>query len=174
MLNRDVADQFHHVDGLANTRTPEQPNLATLGKWADQIDHLDPGFQQFIGRSLLFVTGSLPMDSPTGFLTNGSFFINRFAEHVHDATQRFLADWHRNRCACIADGQTATQTIGAPHGNRPDDAVSKLLLDFQYQRFALHLQGVIDLGKRFAGEFDVDNSANDLNDFSRTHVVLFD
>jgi hypothetical protein len=43
----DVVDQFHHVHGLAHTGTTEQTNLTTLGERANQVNHLDAGFQQF-------------------------------------------------------------------------------------------------------------------------------
>ena len=46
----DVIDQFHHVNGFADTSAAKQANLAALGKWAYQINHLDAGFEQFLGR----------------------------------------------------------------------------------------------------------------------------
>lgn len=46
VLLRDVVDQLHHIHGLADTGTAEQPDFSALGKWADQVDHLDAGLQQ--------------------------------------------------------------------------------------------------------------------------------
>src|SRR3546814_12404867 len=46
---RDVVDQLHHVDGLADAGAAEQADLAALGERAQQIDDLDAGFQQ-LGR----------------------------------------------------------------------------------------------------------------------------
>ena len=39
MLDRNVIDQLHHVNRLANTGTTEQANLAALAK--HEIDYLD-------------------------------------------------------------------------------------------------------------------------------------
>jgi hypothetical protein len=44
----DVVDQLHHVHGLADAGATEQAHLAALGERADQVDHLDAGFQQFL------------------------------------------------------------------------------------------------------------------------------
>src|SRR5690606_11866 len=51
----DVVDQFHHVHGLADTGTTEQAHLAALGERADQVDHLDAGFQPLIAAGLVGV-----------------------------------------------------------------------------------------------------------------------
>src|SRR5690606_13156559 len=41
VFHGDVADQLHHVDGLADTGAAEQTDLAALGERADQVDDLD-------------------------------------------------------------------------------------------------------------------------------------
>ena len=48
VLDRDVTDQLHHVDGLAYTGAAEQTNLTTLGERTYQVDNLDAGLQQFL------------------------------------------------------------------------------------------------------------------------------
>ena len=44
----DVVNQFHHVHGFAHTGTTEQTHFTALGEWANQVNHLDAGFQQFL------------------------------------------------------------------------------------------------------------------------------
>lgn len=58
----DVVDQFHHVHGLAHTRTTEQTNLTTLGERADQVNNLDAGFQQFLRWRQFVVCRSLAVN----------------------------------------------------------------------------------------------------------------
>ena len=58
----DVVDQFHHVHGLAHAGAAEQTDLAALGERADQVDHLDAGFQQFLRRAQLVVGRRLAVD----------------------------------------------------------------------------------------------------------------
>ena len=47
VLLGDVVDEFHHVHGLAYTRTTEQTHFTALGERTDQVNHLDTGFKQF-------------------------------------------------------------------------------------------------------------------------------
>src|SRR5690625_585289 len=46
VLLGDVVDQLKHVDGLAHPGAPEQADLAPFGKGTDQVNDLDPGFEQ--------------------------------------------------------------------------------------------------------------------------------
>ena len=55
VLDRDVTDQLHHVYGFTYTGTTEQAYLTPFRKRADQVDYLDAGFQQFVGRGLLSI-----------------------------------------------------------------------------------------------------------------------
>ena len=45
VLLGDVVDQFHHVYGLANARAAEQADFTSLGEGANEVDHLDAGFE---------------------------------------------------------------------------------------------------------------------------------
>ena len=50
MLGGDVVDQFQHVHGLADSSATEETDFSALGERADQVNHLDAGFQQFNRR----------------------------------------------------------------------------------------------------------------------------
>ena len=58
----DVVDQLHHVHGLAHAGAAEQAHLAALGERADQVDHLDAGFQQFLRGRQFVVRRGLAVD----------------------------------------------------------------------------------------------------------------
>ena len=109
------------------------------------------------------------MDRHALFDLDRTGMIDRIAEHVHDAAQRFLPDRHRDRCSGIHDVQSAAQSVGRPHGDGPHHAVAELLLDLQRQVGLRHRQCVIDLrhGGRF--EFHVHDGADDFYDLSRAH-----
>src|SRR6185369_507277 len=47
MLLGDVVDEFHDQNGLADTGTAEQTDLAASGVWSEQIDNLDAGRERF-------------------------------------------------------------------------------------------------------------------------------
>ena len=56
MRHRDVVDQFHDDDRLADARAAEQSDFAASQVRLDQIDHLDAGFKHLRFRRL-FVEG---------------------------------------------------------------------------------------------------------------------
>ena len=101
MLNSDVTDQFHHVDGFANTRAAEEADFTAFGEGAEQIDNFDAGFQQ-LGRVGQFVISrSFAVDTPMRFGINRWAVVNCFAQDVHDASQRGFTDRHGNRVAGV-------------------------------------------------------------------------
>ena len=169
MLHRDVADQFHHVHRLAHARTAEQTHLAALGERADQINHLNAGFQQFIGCSEFVERRRFTVDRPAFFIAHRALLVDWVAQHIHNAAQRFNADWHGYRRACAGYGHTAPQAIGGAHGNRTYYAVPQLLLHFQRQVGAAHFQGIINSGQGFTRKLHVNHWTDNLYDFSLAH-----
>src|SRR5690606_15084689 len=172
VLDGDVADQLHHVHGLAHAGATEQADLAALGERADQVDHLDAGFQQLVAASLLSVGRSRTVDGPALFLADGTGFVDRVAQDVHDAAQGRLADRNGDAGAGVGDVQATLEAFGRTHGDGTNDAVAQLLLHFQGGFRAFNLQRVIDVRHLIARKFHVDNGADDLNDTSATHVLV--
>ncbi|MCY1551703.1 hypothetical protein D9M68_880490 [compost metagenome] len=170
MLDGDVTDQFHHVHGLADTGTTEQTDLTALGERADQVDHLDAGFQQLVAAGLLGERRGFAVDGPALFLADRAGFVDRVAEHVHDPAEGRLADRDRDAGAGVGDVQAALQAFGRTHGDGTHHAVAQLLLNFQSGFDALHFQGVVDGRHLITLELHVDHGADDLNDTSATHI----
>ncbi len=168
----DVVDQFHHVDGLADAGAAEQADLAALGERAHQVDDLDAGFQQFGGRGLVFVRRGRTVDFPAVAGGHRAGFVDRTAEHVHDAAQGAGADRHRDATAGVDGNQVALQAVGGTEGDGTHHAVAQLLLDFEGDLGVFHLQCVVHLRHRFTREFDVDDRADDLNDLALTHCCI--
>jgi peptide chain release factor 1 len=140
MLDGDVADQLHQGHGLAHPRAPEQPDLATLGDWHDEVDDLDPGFQDFDARSLFRECRRLAVDGHALVGADRAGLIHRLAQHVHDAAQRRLADRYGNRVARVDHLHAAPRIVSAAECNGTYHAVAQLLLDFQRQLRGLHFQ----------------------------------
>ena len=88
---RDVVDQLHHVHGLADAGAAEQADLAALGERADQVDHLDAGFQQFLRRRQFVVRRRLAVNRRRQRRVDRTALVDRAAQHVHDAAQGRLA-----------------------------------------------------------------------------------
>ena len=162
----DVVDQLHHVHGLADAGAAEQAHLAAFGKGANQVNHLDTGFQQLLRGAEFVIRGRFAVDGSGFRLVHRAAFINRAAEHVHDAAQGAFTNRHGDRSAGVAHHQSTAQAVGAAQRNRTDDTVAELLLHFQSQRSAFEFQGVVHLGHVSARELHVHHRANTLNNFS--------
>ena len=170
VFGRDIVDQLHHVDGLADTRATEQTDFTALGKRADQINDLDACLKQLIGAGKLFISRRFSVNRHTLLLTDVSPLVNWPAKHVHDPSQRLSADRHRHGGSCILHAESPAQTLGAAQSDSAHNPVTQLLLHFKRDVSVVDSQGVVYLGHAIAREFHVDNRANDLYDATATHV----
>ncbi len=109
------------------------------------------------------------MDDPFVLGADRAGFVDRVAEHIHDAPERRLADRHLDAFAGVGHDQTALEAVGRAERDRAHDAVAELLLDFQRDRHAVDLQRVVHLRHGLARELDVDDGADDLYDFALVH-----
>src|SRR3990172_13012576 len=137
VLHRDVADELHHVHGLAHAGAAEQADLAALGERADEVDDLDAGLEQFGRSRLLLVRGRLAVDRHGLFGPDRSLLVDRPPQHVHDAPEGLDTDRYRDRRAGVGHGEAALQPVGRTHGDGAHDAVAALLLHLERQ-IAVH------------------------------------
>ena len=170
----DVVDELHHVHGLAHAGAAEQADLAALGEWTDQVDHLDARFQQFLRRRQLVVGRGLAVNRGRELGIHRAALVDRRAQHVHDATQCGLAHGHHDGVGRVLHDHAAAQTVGRAQRDGTHDTVAELLLHFQRQRRAIHFQSVINLWHLVARELHVHHRANTLNNFSLnlSHFLL--
>ena len=138
VLDRDVADQLHHVHGLAHTGATEQAHLTALGKRADQVDHLDAGFEQFVGSCQLVEGRGLAVNPPARFVADRAHFVDRVAQHVHDAAQRLGSNRHGNGGSGCSHGHAAAQAVCRTHCDGAHYTVAQLLLNFQREAHFFH------------------------------------
>lgn len=110
------------------------------------------------------------MDAPALFFADGTGFVDRIAQYVHDPAQGRFTDRHGDGSTSAVHVQATLEAFGGTHRNGTNHAVAQLLLDFQGGFNALNLQGFIDARHGIAREFHVDHGADDLNDTSATHV----
>ena len=104
-------------------------------------------------------------------------FVDRLADHVHDAPERLVADRHRDRLAGIGDVLAAHQTLGRVHGDGADGVLAEMLGDLEHEALALVL-GLerVENFRQMPVELHVDDGAHDLanaTDVVRGHSVLF-
>ena len=107
----DVVDQFHHIHGFAYTGTAEQAYFTAFSKRTKQVDHFNPGFQQF-GSGREFVKfGRFLVDCAGMGCVYRAGLINRITQNIHNPAQRFFTDRYGNRCSGIVYFHTAFQAV---------------------------------------------------------------
>ncbi len=99
-------------DRLADARAAEQADFAAAQVGLQQIDDLDAGLEHLKFGGLLFKRGRLAMDGIALGGVHRAHFIDRLADHVQHAAQRFLADGHGHRLAQAFGAHAADQTFG--------------------------------------------------------------
>jgi hypothetical protein len=163
----DVVDQFLDQHGLADAGAAEQADLAALGVGRQEIDDLDAGDQNFRFGGLLGVGRRRLMDGAVAFGFDRPGFIDRLADHVHDAAERPRADRHHDRVAGVADLLAADQAFRGIHRDGAHGGFAKMLGDFEHQAVAavLGLERV-ENGGQMPFELHVDHGADDLGDAS--------
>ena len=162
----DVVDEFHHVHGLTDAGAAEQADLTAFGERANQVNHFDAGFQQFLRWGEFIVGGGFAVNRRHQSLVNRAALVDGRAEHVHDAAQCGLAYRHRDVGTGVVDHVAAAQTVGRAQRNGAHDAVAELLLHFKGQRRAFHFERVINARHFVALELYVHHSANTLNNLA--------
>ena len=111
MFLSNIVDQFHDGNGLADTGTTKQANLATLRDRHNQVDYLDASFKNIDCGRLVRVSRGLAMNRQLLFAFDRACIVYRVTQHVHDPAQGFFAHRHRDWRAAIADFQPAFQTV---------------------------------------------------------------
>ena len=71
----------------------EQADLAALGVRGQQIHDLDPGDQDRGFRRLVGESGCRLVDGTLACGLDRPRLVDRLTDHVHDAPERFVADW---------------------------------------------------------------------------------
>ncbi len=170
----DVVDQFHDQNGFTNTGTTEQTDFTTLGVRCEKVDNLDACFQYFGCGRLFREFGRVSVDRATLGRLDVAFFVDGFANNVHDAAQCGVTHWDRDWRACVFDALAANQTFGRVHRDGTHGVFAKVLSHFEDQFLAVvfSYNSVEDLWQVIL-ELHIDDGADDLCDFADCicHVV---
>ena len=176
VLQRDVVDQLHDDDGLADAGAAEQADLAALQIRLEQVDDLDAGLEHLqLGRLLLERRrrrgGSASAPSTcTGRSGKSTGSPSTFSTRPSVSGP----DRHRNRLAEIDRRHAALHAVGRLHRDRAHAVLAEVLLDFGDDvdrrrspcRLGLDAERVVDFRQVAVLELDVDHRPDDLNDFA--------
>uniref|UniRef100_A0A182P1D5 Prokaryotic-type class I peptide chain release factors domain-containing protein n=1 Tax=Anopheles epiroticus TaxID=199890 RepID=A0A182P1D5_9DIPT len=138
----DVVDQLHDEYGLADTGTTEQSDLATLRVRGQQIHHLDAGYQNLLLDAHLDELGGFGVDRGGQVGLDRATLVDRFTDHVNDATERFRTDRNTDGRASVENALSSHQTLRTVHGDGAHRVFTQMLRNLQHQPGAavLHLQ----------------------------------
>ena len=182
---RDVVDQLHDDDGLANTRTAECTDLAALEKRADEIDDLDPGGQYLWAGGLLGQRRGRAVNGVVNVVAvlvlvrlHRPLLVHGFAGHVEHTAHHSLANGHADRLALVGEFHAALEPLGGTHRHGPHPVVAQVLLHLERQlggtlagHVELHGQCIVYAGQA-VGEFRVHHRPNDLYNLAFVHFLL--
>ncbi len=146
---------------------PKTPIFPPFGERADEVDDLDPGFEDLGLGDLLVESGSRSMDRQHLGLAYGPLLVDRLAQDVEDPAQGHLPDGHRDGPARVRGFRPARQAVGRGHGHAANPVVAQVLLDLANDLHAVasgYVDGVVDGGQLARGKLDVDDRAGDLDD----------
>ena len=104
---RNVVDELHDDDSLADTRTTEETNFTSLGVRSKQVHDLDTSDQDLLGLSLLSEKRSRSVDWSLGLGLDRSLLIDRLANNVQNAAKSFWTDRHLNSHRISANNSPA-------------------------------------------------------------------
>ncbi len=74
------------------------------------------------------------MDWPVIICINFAQLVNRVTTNIKEPTQSFFADRHFYWSTSIVNERPPPQPISEVHRHRPNDVISKMLLNFKHQR----------------------------------------
>ena len=156
--------------------TPAPPNRPTLPPLA--MGHMrsmtfTPGLEQFDVALLVFERRRVPVYRQTLAGVDRALLVDGVAQHVHDAAEGLLAHRDGDGLSRVRDREAAREALGRAHGDGAHDAIAELLLHLERQSALRDDEGVVNLRDLLPRKFDVDDGADDLDDFAAAHGCCF-
>ncbi len=164
MGGRDVVDQFHDQDRLADAGAAEKADLAALGIGADQVDDLDAGLQDLRCGDLVLKGRGGTVDRPALFRVGSGHIVDRIAQEVEHASQALIAYGHGDRPRRVDSIDAADQAVSGAHRDASDDIIADLLSHLGDQSAAINIDfdGIEQCRQLALLESDIKDRAGDL------------
>jgi hypothetical protein len=127
--------ELHDKNGLANTRSTEQACLAALDERAEQVDDLDPGFENFSDTDRLVKRQQFAVDISIFLGLEWLTTIERFAKDVEEASEAIGCDRNMQRRTGIKDRHAAIQVVTAMECDGASMPLVEMLMDLEKAGF---------------------------------------
>jgi peptide chain release factor 1 len=171
VLLGDVVDELEDEHGLAHAGAAEQADLAAAPVRGQQVHDLDPGLEHLDLHRLVGELGGQAVDGVELGGVDRAALVDRQADHVQDPAQHLLAHRHLDRSPGVLHRHAPHQAVGGVHGHAADRTFAQVLGDLDDQvlgpvvdRGVGDGEGGVDLRQIGAGELDVHDRTDDLED----------
>lgn len=105
-------DEFLNEDGLANTSSSKETNLATTSVGSKKIDNLNASFQDLCGGGLFNEFGGICVNGSLLGVLDRPPLINWITSDVHDTAKRAGSNRNHDRRASICHFSATDDTPG--------------------------------------------------------------
>jgi len=177
VMHGDVMDHLHHDDCLADTGAAEHPHLTASGKGNEEVDYLDPRFENVHRGILLRKAGGLSMDRHLDLGVDRTESVHRSSDDVENPSEAGLTDGNHDRATHTFHSHPPYKAVCYVHGDTSDGIAAKVLGNLDNQivflvvdRRVCKRQSIEDVREIPVFEYDVYNRPNDLDDFSFVHI----
>src|SRR5690606_22991608 len=117
--NGDVIDDFHRKDGLTDTSTTDDTDLATFDERGEEIEHLQAGFKHVVRAAIeaSFLESRREYGALWHFIKNRlielRLAVDRPAHRVPHASDHFFANWNFEAMTATSNGDAFLDTVVA-------------------------------------------------------------
>ena len=180
VLEREVVDELHDDDGLADARAAKEPDLAAAHIRLEQVDDLDAALEHLALGRLIHEGRRGPVNRPALVrLDRAVGEVDRLAEHVEHTTERLGPDRHRDGGASVGRRHAPLHPVGRRHRHGADAILTQMLLDLRGDDDVLttwcrrvDLQRVVDRRQVSTLELHVQHRSDDLDNLAHTRVCV--
>src|SRR6266481_6392023 len=180
VLHRDVVNQLHDENGLADARTAEEADLAAFQIRLDQIDDFDSCLEHFESGGLIFERWRWAMNRVVSIAHDRAELIDGLAENIHDAAECRAPHWNLDPFSEIVRFHAANHALDRLHRDGADAAFPEVLLHLcrhikglrHVVAFAGTAHGVINRREVPRFKLNVHDGADDLYDVPHACVFL--
>ncbi len=177
MALRDVVDQLHDDDRLANARTAKKSDLAPFHERGDEIDDLDARLKDLSVRLETGERGRRAVDRPARRIRRDRGpIVNGLTQYVENSPERGLAYWHGDRTTSVNHIHPTLHAVGGRHRHSAHLIATNVLLYFGYDldgrtapllgRRSVDAQCVEQLWQMLGFELHVEHGPDHLHDLA--------
>ena len=126
VINGYVVYHFHYKHGFSDARAAEQTYFTALCIRNKQVYYLNSGFKQFGSRLLLGKTGSGSVYRQIMFRRNGTLFVDRSAENIHNTADNAVANGNLYTLAVRFNLKITAKSLGSLQSNGAHSAAAQM------------------------------------------------